>query len=160
MPKSTRTWVVVADGAVAQLFVPNTKATALVCTSLPRLASAATHRHARDLKSDRPGRSFSSAGGGTRHAIEPRHDHHKMEKHNFTAAVAKALDLACAAGAFDQLVLVAPRRSVGELRTLLSKRVQARIGKVIAKDMTKASAAELWPHVAQIVRYPTLAQTD
>jgi len=160
MPKLKRTWVVVADGAVAQLYVSNDEATALVASELPGLEAEETHRHARDVTSDRPGRSFSSAGGGTRHAIEPQHDYHKMEKHKFTAAVAKALDSACAAHAFDQLVLVAPPRTVGEMRTLLSKRVQARLGQVVAKDMTKASVADLWPRVERAVRNPTLPSTE
>jgi protein required for attachment to host cells len=159
MPKSTRTWVIVADGAVARLFVPNDEETALVEGKLPGLHASELHAHARDVNSDHPGRSVSSDGGGMRHAIEPRHDPHKMEKHKFTAAVAKALDEACEARAFDQLVLVAPNRSVGEFRTLLPERVQARLGQVIAKDLTKATAAELWPKVAHAVRNPAPAQT-
>jgi protein required for attachment to host cells len=158
MPKSTRTWVIVADGAVARLFVPNDDETALIEGKLPGLHASELHTHARDVNSDHPGRSFGSAGGGIRHAIEPRHDPHKMEKHKFTAAVAKVLDEACEARAFDQLVLVAPRRSIGEFRTLLPERVQARLGQVIAKDLTKASASELWPKVERAVRNPVPAQ--
>jgi protein required for attachment to host cells len=160
MPKSTRTWVIVADGAVARLFVPNDDETALVESKLPGLHASELHAHARDVNSDAPGRSFASAGGGTRHSIEPRHDPHKMEKHKFAAAVAKALDESCEARAFDTLVLVAPNRSVGEFRILLSERVQARIGQVIAKDLTKATAADLWPKVARTVRNRILAQTQ
>ena len=59
-------------------------------------------RHARDLGSDRPGRSFASSGGGVRHAIEPHHDARKMEKHKFAEEAVRFLDDACAADRFDR----------------------------------------------------------
>lgn len=157
MPKHT--WVMVADGAHAQLFVPDDEATTLVPAELPGLTEVEIHDYAKDTASDRPGRTFSSSSGGPRHAIEPHHDAHKMEKHKLAAAVAKALDHACGAGQFQNLILIAPKRSVGELRSLLSERVQDRIVSVIPKDLTKASIPELWLQVGPIVRHPPLTKT-
>ena len=71
-----------------------------------------------------------------RHAFEPPHDYHKLEKHRFMATLAEALDDACGRRAFDDLILVAPRRSLGELRGLLSKRVQGSVRQEVAKDLT------------------------
>ena len=71
-----------------------------------------------------PGRTFSASRNGVRHAFEPPHGYHKLEKHRFMATLADALDDACGRRAFDDLILVAPCRSLGELRGLLSKRVQ------------------------------------
>jgi hypothetical protein len=67
-----------------------------------------SRQHSRDLKSDKPGRSYSSARGGMRHALEPPHDYHKLEKHRFTALLAEA----CGRREFDQLILVSPRRRI------------------------------------------------
>ena len=53
---------------------------------------------------------------------------------------------------FDQLILVAPRRSLGELRTLISKRVQRSVRQEIAKDLTAETPASLWKHLATLVR--------
>ena len=69
--------------------------------------------------------------------------------------VAEALDAACRNGEFAELILVAPRRSLGELRTLMSKRVQGSVRKEIPKDLTNETAAGLWKRLATRVR-PTL----
>ena len=78
-----------------------------------------------------------------RHAFEPPHDYHKLEKHHFMVTVAAALDAACSRREFDDLILVAPRRSLGELRGLLSKQVQGRVREEVAKDLTKEPASRL-----------------
>lgn len=158
MPMLKKIWVVVADGAHAQLFVPDQEATTLEPAALDGLGEPSLHRHASDVTSDKPGRAFSSASGGPRHAIEPHHDYHKMEKHNFAAALAKALERASEAGKFEHLILIAPRRTVGELRTLFSDPVKAKIVRTIQKDLVKATVAELWLQVGPIVRRPPLAQ--
>jgi protein required for attachment to host cells len=48
---------------------------------------------------------------------------------------------------FDQLVLVAPHRSLGELRGLLSERVQRCVRKEIARDLTGVTPSTLWRHL-------------
>ncbi len=83
-----------------------------------------------------PGRTFSASRNGVRHAFEPPHGYHKLEKHRFMATLADALDDACGRRAFDDLILVAPCRSLGELRGLLSKRVQGSLRQEVAKDLT------------------------
>ena len=97
-----------------------------------------SRRHTHDLVSDRPGRSFSSSRAGQRHSFEATHDPHKLKKHKFMVELADMLDDACQRKDFDQLVLVAPHRSLGELRGLLSERVQRRIHKEIARDLAIA----------------------
>jgi protein required for attachment to host cells len=151
MAKHRRTWVVVADGARARFLTPNEEATGLVPAVAESLASNEAHGFARDLKSDKPGRSFNSVGG-IRHAIEPQHDYHKMEKHKFAAELAKILTNALARHEFDRLVLIAPKRSLGELRLLLPQNVQARIRKEIPKDLTKSEPGSLWTLVSPLVR--------
>jgi protein required for attachment to host cells len=76
----------------------------------------------------------------------------QMEKHKFTAQLAKVLDGAVGKRSFDSLVLVAPRRSLGELRELLSDRVQACLRHEMAKDLTKSSRTELWKKLAPTVK--------
>ena len=53
----------------------------------PELYDPAVHGYSRDLKSDHPGRAFDP-GSGQRHAIEPRHDPHAYEKHQFARRIA------------------------------------------------------------------------
>ena len=152
MRKHIRNWVLVADSARAHLFVPNEDETDLTARELVGIPTAEASHFSRELASDRPGRSNSSAGGGVRHAIEPHHDYHKQEKHNFVVQLADAVNRAFQAKDFDRLVLVVPPRTLGELRKCLSAPVQACM-EVVAKDLTKASIPTIWSDVAQIVRH-------
>ena len=138
-----KTWIVVADGARARFFRPDDESAKLVPAGLPDMVEPQSRLRPRDLKSDKPGRSYSSSRSGVRHALEPPHDYHKLEKHRFMATLATTLDTACGRREFDDLILVAPRRSLGELRGLLSKRVQARVREEVAKDLTSEPAGRL-----------------
>ena len=149
--KRSRTWIVVADGARARFFTASDDGGKLVPARPVDMVAPMNRRPARDLKSDKPGRSYSSSRSGVRHAFEPPHDYHKMEKHRFSAAVAEALQAASESKAFDRLVLVAPRRSLGELRRLLSERVKKQIGQEIAKDLTGETASRLWRHLQPLL---------
>lgn len=152
MKKIREVWVVVADGAKARFYAVNDDISGLQPVG-PSIALSATAKlRSRELKSDRPGRSVSSSRTGLRHAIEPKHDHHKMEKHRFTEAVSKHLERALNRQAFDDLVIVAPRRSLGELRGLLSGQVKARVQAELAKDLTRQPADKLWEQVAAAVK--------
>ncbi len=150
--KRKRIWIVVADGARARFLTPKDGTEGLIAARAETMSSPESRGHSRDLKSDRPGRSISSSRSGVRHAIEPHHDYHKLEKHKFAARVAKLLDQACSKRQFDELILVAPRRSLGEFRSLLSTRVQARIRKEVAKDLTKHTTDDVWEQLSTEIR--------
>lgn len=152
MKKIREVWVVVADGAKARFYATNDTVSALQPVGPSIAMSPAAKLHSRELKSDRPGRSVSSSRTGLRHAIEPKHDHHKMEKHRFTQAICRHLDRALNRQAFDDLVIVAPRRTLGELRILLPDRVKARVQAEVAKDLTRQPADKLWEDVAATVK--------
>lgn len=151
MAKRPKTWIVVADGARGRFFQPDKEAHKLASVGPADLVAPQSRQRPRDLKSDKPGRSYSSARNGVRHALEPPHDPHKLEKHRFMAVLADALDEACGKGAFEELILVAPRRSLGELRGLLSKRVQGRVRIEVPKDLTNEPPSRLWRRLAPIL---------
>jgi protein required for attachment to host cells len=150
--KHIHTWIVVADGVRARFLTASEDGSRLIPARDTDMVAPMNRRPSRDLKSDKPGRSYSSSRSGVRHALEPPHDYHKLEKRRFTAAVAKALEEASEGKAFDRLVLVAPRRSLGELRGLLSDRVKAQIDQEIAKDLTNETASRLWRHLQPLMR--------
>jgi protein required for attachment to host cells len=152
MKTARNIWVVVADGARARFFAPDKEMRKLQPAGPAGIESPAEERYSRDLKSDRPGRSFGSARSGVRHAIEPKHDYHKMEKHKFTVRLAELLDQAAQRDAFDSLVLVAPRRSLGELRNVLPERVKARVRHELGKDLTADTPSELWKKLGPAVK--------
>lgn len=138
-----RTLIVVVDGSRARFLEPSEDLGKLVPTEQGEMTAAGARRPVRDLVTDQPGRGFASADSSSRHAFEPPHDVHKMQKHDFTARVAEVLDRACGEKRFDRLVLVAPDRSLGELRTLLSPRVKQAVSHEVAKDLTNTPLTEL-----------------
>ena len=89
-PKRPRTWIVVADGARARFFTPSVDGRKLVAARPADMVAPESLGHARDLKSDKPGRSHAAARTGARHALEPAHDPHKL-RGLLTARVQRAI---------------------------------------------------------------------
>src|ERR1700759_2632169 len=110
LPENRDILVVVFDGAKVRFFMHKPNGQLNPLTEM----ESGLHHFARDAVSDKPGRSQSSTGQGARSAIEPKHDEHKMEKHNFVHAIVAALDKAYDDGTFKHLAVVAPTRSIGE----------------------------------------------
>jgi len=142
-PRHQKTLIVVADSAKARFLKESEDHRELVPAGGADMLAPKARRPDRDLVTDKPGRGFSGARDGRRGAFESPHDPHKMEKHNFTAELAARLDKACSSKQFDRIVLVAPRRSLGELRTLLSPRVRKAVSHEVAKDLTASSPTAL-----------------
>jgi protein required for attachment to host cells len=95
----------------------------------------------RDRKSDAPGRSFSSVGAG-RSAYEEA-DFHQLEEDRFAADTAEMLRKRALDGDFESLIIVAPPRTLGELRKHYHKEVERRLAGEIAKDLTGHPVAEI-----------------
>jgi protein required for attachment to host cells len=150
--KHPNTWIVVADGARGRFFAASDDMKKLVSVRKADMVAPDSRQRAHELKSDKPGRSYSSSRSGVRHAFEPPHDYQKLEKHRFMAALADTLEYACMKREFDDLILVLPRRSLGELRSLLSKKVQDHVRQEIAKDLTTETAASLLRRLAPLLR--------
>lgn len=129
--------VVVFDGATARFFKGDAQKGWRPAAEM----HSDLHRFARDAGSDRGGRRFSAQG---RHAIEPKHDLHKEEKHDFVQHLVKTLDTAYDQGAFKQLIVVAPERSLGEFRKLASPRLMKLVAREVPKELTQYTDHELW----------------
>lgn len=86
-----------------------------------------------DQGTDAPGRSF--ARGGRRSAMEET-DYHQIEEDRFAAEAAELLRDRALRGDFKALVVVAPPRTLGELRKHYHKEVASRIVEELHKDLT------------------------
>jgi protein required for attachment to host cells/ribosome-associated translation inhibitor RaiA len=139
--RQNTTWIAVLDGTQARFFALRKDGDGQALEESAEALSADLPRYSHDERSDRPSRAFGT--GKARGALEPRHDYNKLAKHNFTREVASTLDAALADRRYDRLVLVAPPRSVGELRELLSARVLANLVHVVPKNLTKLGADAL-----------------
>lgn len=88
----------------------------------------------REQKTDDRGRTFDSGGAG-RSAYEEV-DYHQMEEDRFAADTAELLKKRALSNDFEALIIVAPPRTLGELRKHYHKEVEKRLAGEIAKDLT------------------------
>jgi len=93
------------------------------------------------LKTDAPGSTFSSVGNG-RSTYEET-DFHQLEEDRFAAETADMLRQRALRNEFDSLIVVAPPRTLGELRKHYHKEVEKRITGEIAKDLTGHPVREI-----------------
>ena len=95
----------------------------------------------RDQKTDEAGRSFPSSGPG--HHAYSETDFHQLEEDRFAAETAEMLKKRALRNEFDSLIVVAPPRTLGELRKHYHKEVEKRLTGEIAKDLTGHPVEEI-----------------
>jgi protein required for attachment to host cells len=145
--KPTITWIVVADGARARIFVNRGPGKGI---ELSERELTAEHQRTSDMVRDSLPRTHDSVGPA-RHAIEPKVDPHRDAKRQFAEHLAQVLDQSVADRAFDRFVVVAPPKMLGDFRKAMSKRLQPLLHGEVAKDLTKASSKEVADHLAETI---------
>ena len=146
--KPVITWVVVADGARAKVYLNDGPGKGL--SEVPGAELAGAHAATRDINADRPGRTFDSTGAG-RHAKEPPSDPHREAKRKFARQVADLLQDGLNRAVYDRVVLVAPPQALGDLRRQLCKGVKAKVSGELGKDLTHLPGHELPEHLATLL---------
>lgn len=90
---------------------------------------------------DQPGTAFASVGT-MRSSMEPT-DFQQIEKDRFASQAAALLHGRALAGDFEKLIVVAPPRTLAELRKHYDKSVKDRLVAEIDKDLTKHPIIEI-----------------
>ena len=124
--------VLVADGR-KMLFLRNegdTEFPNLVVEKAQEQDNPAT----RDQATDSAGRA-SSPQGGVQSSVEPT-DFHQIEEDRFAADAADFLKTGALKNAYDSLIVVAPPKTLGELRKHYHKEVTSRLKGELDKDLT------------------------
>ena len=88
----------------------------------------------RDQATDSAGRA-SSPQGGVQSSVEPT-DFHQIEEDRFAAETADLLKRRALKNDFEALIIVAPPRTLGELRKHYHKEVSQRLTGELDKDLT------------------------
>lgn len=134
-----KAWVLVGDGRRALFLINEGDAAEPDLRVLETLSDAnpATHEQG----SGAPGRSFSSVGAG-RSAVQQT-DWHQLEEEHFARGIAERINAAAEAGAFAEIVIVAPPRALGDLRQHLSKHAQAKLAGEWDRDLTRHPLPEI-----------------
>lgn len=94
---------------------------------------------------DRPGRSFSSAS--PRRSAMGEVDLHQQDKDSFAVEAAERLRQRAMSGDFDELIVVAPPRTLAQLRRNYDKCVATRVVAEVDKDLTRHTV----PQITQIL---------
>jgi len=91
--------------------------------------------------SDTAGMAMNVVGshGGTMTEV----DFHQLEEDRFAADTAGLLNARALAGGFDSLVVVAPPKTLGELRKHYHKEVEKRLVSEVPKDLVNVPVAEI-----------------
>jgi protein required for attachment to host cells len=96
--------------------------------------------------SERPGHLGKGAHSGQRSAVEPV-DWHDLEEHRFAHKVAAALEKVVRTGNAPALVIVAPPRTLADLRDAFHADVKARIIAELNKDLTRHPVGDIEKHL-------------
>jgi len=95
---------------------------------------------------ERPGRVSKASQSGHRSAVEPT-DWHDIEEHRFARKVAAAMEQVIRAGKTKAFIVVAPPRTLAELRNAFHSDVKACVLAEINKDLTKHPIGEIEKHL-------------
>lgn len=136
-------WVVVCDGGKALILenVGDAKFPNLKMRDVFEHKALATH----ELGTDAPGRSYSSVGHG-RSAVGQT-DWHAQEEQTFLTELVQKLDAAVEQHQVKSLIVVAPPRALGVLRTAYSAGLRAAVRFELDKDLVKLPVHEIEKHL-------------
>ena len=136
-------WVVVCDGAKA-LVLENTgdaKFPNLKIVEVFEQKDLATH----ELGADAPGRTQNSVGYA-RSSVEQT-DWHDQAERSFLMHLVKHLDAAIAAGKPKSLIMVAPPRALGMIRSAYTHALRAAVRAEVDKDFVKLPVYQIEKHL-------------
>jgi protein required for attachment to host cells len=106
----------------------------------------------RDIKSDRPGRSFRKNSGDPRRAsMSGSEGPHERAVSDFARSLATKLRQARTQNRYGRLVLVAPPRFLGLLRSSLDGPTTQLVVGSIRKDLASSQEAELLEHLGEVI---------
>ena len=130
---TTGTHVVVGDGRKALILINEGTAQtpSLTVETVLEQADPPTH----DIGSDRPGRVFASVGPRSAATDEP--DWHQLAEDRFARDIIKGLVKLAERESLKRLIIVAPPRTLAELRKAMPDSFSKLVAAEIHKDLTK-----------------------
>ncbi len=136
--KQKKTWVLIADGARARIFIKSHH-------KLDHLMGhdfVAENLRDSEIGTSKPGRGYESSNP-SRHAYQPRTDWHQYNKQLFAKELCDILDKATENADFDELIIISPPKTLGDIRGYLSKQTLSKVTAEVTKDITKLTEHEL-----------------
>jgi len=145
-----KTFILVADSGTARLLRVDGAARKRVLVEVARLECPPARRLPQELVSDRTGRLFARGSAGmsgpasrSRAGADNDSDPRAVPIDRFAASIARRLDVERRRKNLDALVVIAAPRFLGRLRTRLSAPTRARVLRELARDLLRASDAQI-----------------
>jgi protein required for attachment to host cells len=136
----TRTWVVVADSAMARVFVVPGNGDPM--RELEAFAHPEARLAERELTSDLPGR-VSGGHGSAHHALQSRVGPKEQQTIDFARLLAERIESGRTAHEFERLVLVASPAFLGRLRAALDDPTRRLVDGELDLDLTRLPPDEI-----------------
>lgn len=141
------TWLVVANNSMARIFKVQKKESLI---EIETLIHPESRLYNRDLRSDKPGRSYESANA-TRHSVGEAVMPKQLEFAIFAKEIATYLDQARRENKFDRLYIAAGPTQLGLLRQKLNGETSKLVGGEVDIDITHLQSHEIIAHLPFIL---------
>ena len=146
----SNTWILVAHHAGARVF--ESRGPGKGIDLVETIEHPEGRMRDRDIDSDRPGRSFRKDSGDPRRAAMSRKEGpHDRAVSNFARALTDKLQQARMENQYERLVLVAPPRLLGLLRSSLDGPTAQLVVGSLDKDLASSKEAELIEHLGEVI---------
>lgn len=145
--KATITWILIADGAQAQVFENGGPGKGLI--AVKGLHFEQEPLRAQDINSDRPGRQYD--GGTNAKSAMEKSDPVKLREARFVKTLAEQLEVLRQQGRFDRLIIAAAPTALGDIRPELSDKVKRTVMAELPKDLTNVPQPQLQKHFESIL---------
>lgn len=133
-------WALVLNGARCRIL---RGVTGSVDDAPSELVLRSESRNLRDIMADKPGRSFASAGGGRRSAMEYAGDPLVEDQRDFIRQIIALLESHRRAGDFDKLAVFAEHDMLGHLRQMMPQMLADMVICEVPKNLLHLSAQDL-----------------
>lgn len=145
-----KTWILVAHDAGARLFENEGPGKGIEL--IEELDHPEGRERDRDFDSDRPGRSFRKNSADPRRAAMSRSETpHERAVSDFARTLAQKLQHGRTSNRYDRLVLVAPPRFLGLLRSSLDGPTARLVVGSLDKDLAAHKESELLEHLGEVI---------
>jgi len=146
--KAVRTWILIANGTQARIVSHTGPGHGF--QDIDGMAFTNDNIKTGEINSDRPGRTFDSAGSG-RHSMEAPTDPQHHRKLQFAGSLAQLLKEQYHQNTFDRLIITASPAMLGDIRKTLAKEVNNVVYAELAKDLCHIANSELDEHLADVI---------
>lgn len=144
--QTPRVWILAADNYLARLYKRINNDLELIGEAEPDESLFES-----EINNKTMGRMVRATGSTAHHKFEPHTNKSKQEALNFARDISDFLEQIETADVFDKLVVIAPPKMLGDLRSSFSELLKKRIVGEVDKDLTKLNNQDFEKALKKII---------